>query len=131
MISLASYFIGGFVGFNKGAFYGMCASAPSDTASILATISRIKNNRDQSAIDLLESKLDSKIMEHWILIKEGSSFFNLHSYSGMELGFNMSSFSLMKKAAQYRLENPYKEKDPGVADMIDEAIKFYLSNEEK
>lgn len=128
LIAISTFIIGGFVGFSKGTFYGLCASAPSDATMILAAIGRIKDNREQSAIDILESDLNSKIIEHRLLIKEGSSLFNLHSYIGMELGFNETSLSLMKKVAQYRLENPLKEKDSGVAATVDEAINFYLLN---
>lgn len=128
LIAISSFIIGGFVGFSKGTFYGLCASAPSDATMILATIDRIKNNCEQSAIDLLESDLNSKIIEHRLLIKEGPSLFNLHSYIGMDLGLNESSLSLMKKVAQYRMENPLKEKDSEVTATIDEAVNFYLSN---
>ncbi len=128
LITIVSFIVGGFVGFSKGTFYGLCASAPSDATMILTTIDRIKNNHVQAAIDLLESDLNSKMIEHRLLIKEGQSLFNLHSYVGMELGFNETSLSLMKKVAQYRMENPLQEKDSEVAATVDEAIKFYLSN---
>jgi hypothetical protein len=79
LIATCSFIIGGFVGFSKGTFYGLCASAPSDATMILSAIDRIKNDHKQSAIDLLESDLNSKIIEHRLLIEEGPSLFNLHS----------------------------------------------------
>ena len=131
LISIVSFIFGGFVGFSKGTFYGMCASSPSDTAIIISTIDRIKNNQAQSAIDFLESDLNSKIIKHRLLIKEGTSFFNFYSYIGLELGSNETSLSLMKKAAQHRKDNPLQEKDSEVSATVDEAVNFYLSNSEK
>lgn len=128
LMFVSSFIFGGFIGFSKGTFYGMGASVPSDATMVMATIKRIKSNSDESAIDLLESDLNSKIMEHRLLVREGSSFFNIHSYIGMELGLNETSMSLMKKVAQYRKENPMKEKDSEVSAFIDEAVNFYLSN---
>lgn len=127
LIVAISYFVGCFVGFTKGNANAWGAAAPADAASILHVIHRIKNDQRQSALKLLEYKLNAKILEHWILLKIGPSIFDIHSYTGTRLGFEKDSFSLMKKAAQYRINNPTIDKGNKEPDVLDEAVKFYSS----
>lgn len=126
VVACGTFFIGGVTGFQKGYFYASAFDVPSEAFTIVEVIRRIKERNTEGALRLLESQLDSNIIEHWMVFNAGRSIFDIHSYADTRATYRKTSMGLMSEVAQYRKNNPTTH-DKDVQEFIEEAIRYYSS----
>ena len=74
---------------------------------------------------MLETRLDSHILEHWIGIEIGQSIFN-YRYRDLRNAFDEEAMELMNRVAKYRKIYPPRTDSNSVRTTLNEAINHYI-----
>jgi len=122
-ISGASFYCGGKVGFNQGYFYCDAQQTGINAALATETLLRIRDNKIDRALNLLESSLDVQFAGDWISHQKFPSFYGIRFYDKKGLQ-DKSYVGLMKKACMYRKDHPYKKDKK-----IESVLNYYLSKD--
>jgi len=64
-ISIISFLTGELIGMKSGYAYSQKVTAPMDAAFTVSLINLIKNNMNKEAKEMVETKLDNYIINHW------------------------------------------------------------------
>lgn len=120
---MGSFYIGGVMGFNEGtvAMEYLHGAQAYYTVTILE---RIRAGKDDSAIQLLEGKLDSQIYFLAYCDEYKTSIFYPASYKQIRTS-EQSLPVLMKKVAAYRKKYPSPSQYKSAAKMIRESLRKY------
>lgn len=120
---MGSFYIGGVMGFNEGtvAMEYLHGAQAYYTVTILK---RIREGKDESAIKMLEEKLDSQIYFLAYCDEFKTSIFYPSSYKEMEASEKNIPI-LMREVAAYRKKYPSQAQNGSVAKEIREILRKY------
>ena len=116
-----AFYVGSVVGFMTGSSYETSMAAASDGVITVGILRAIREGRTDSAIKLLETILDTKVLEHSFLEKERYSPFDLFR-------MNQHSEKFMVVIAKYRKEYPTESPHGSV---IEELLSEYEMTDQK
>ena len=126
LVGIFSFYIGGVWGFSTGFANSIGATAPSDANLIAQILRRLDDNKNEAATFLLETHLDTKILEHYIVIGKGTqSIFNVLEPARSYYDKDSASFKLMKDVSKYRSNKGSQNKNDEIRRMIEEAVQYY------
>ena len=109
LVSLvAAFYAGAFVGFTEGRAVQLGRSASTDALWISHALTALRSDRQQDALSILESQLDSALLSHGVHVLAGPPRFDLTSRQPIE------GFKLLRPAAAYRSEHPAVSENPEV-----------------
>lgn len=103
--------IGGVIGFGKGYEAGLYQKG-LDSISTVAILNTLRNNRTDSATDLLEGQLDWQIYYIATYEKAHYSPYNLYNWEKISKDVDLKKLqaSIMEKVVAYRKEHPCQVK---------------------
>jgi hypothetical protein len=118
LVITAAFFIGGVIGYKQGYSYGYMA--PESAAWNVDVLRCFRRGDSESAIQLLETRLDMQIVWHGSVLKSGKSLFDTTRLSDYDKSF-------MNKVADYR--DQYSSKAPNIKtrNTIASILKHYSS----
>lgn len=124
VVSAASFYCGGCVGFSQGYNFAIAKDAPTDAMASVILLKSIKNDKIDSAVDFLEKRVNNSIVRHWYHKKNPPMFYGIHFYDKSEL-MNQATTRMMTSACEYRKENPY-DSDERTSKRVESVLKDYL-----
>jgi hypothetical protein len=119
LVLIISSYIGGIIGFNKG-FNTSQYFEGADALYTVAILESIRENRQNSAIQLLETKLDSQIFKIGFFEDKKDSILNSLSFTKTDSKADESIRNSMKKIVAYRKKYP-----PRPGKVINETLNKY------
>ncbi len=119
-----SFYIGGVIGFNKG-FYTSQYFEGADALYTVAILESIREQRQNNAILLLETKLDGQIFNIGFFGEKKDSIFNPLSFTDISSKADESIRNLMKEVVAYRKKIPPRSGDDTVGKIINETLRKY------
>ncbi len=125
LVSVSFFYLGGFYCFSKGYTYAKVFNAPADASISVALLKRLRNQRIEASINLLESQLDNQILTHWYGSNSCKSSFN-SCFRGKLDAFDSEAMELMKIVAQYRKVYKTNNDDLDMQDSINDAVNYYI-----
>ncbi len=110
-----------FQGFGRGYTYRDIHASPSGAFEKVILLERLRSGKLDSAINLLESQLDSDIISHRMGLEHGPAFLHVMSYGD----FSDAAKNLMIKVAKYRTDHPTQAEDPQIKAAINYVVRHY------
>ncbi len=114
-LMVGAFYVGGVVGFMTGSSHKTGITAAVDGVTTVVILRDIREGRTDSAVKLLETILDTKIIAHELLVEEGYSPFDI-------LRMNHDTGKFMVFIAKHRKEYPRESPHGSV---IEELLSEY------
>jgi len=118
---LAAY-CGGVVGFMEGFLAGRMLTAPSDAVSLSVALRALREDRQASGLELLETQLDGYISSYNYFLRSGDSVFDIFN-------FTQHAPAFMSYVARYRGEHPPSDSETDASQRIHEILSQYERDE--
>ncbi len=119
-----SFYIGGVIGFNKG-FNTSQYFEGADAFFTVAILENIREDRQNRAVLLLETKLDGQIFKIGFFEEKKDSILNPLSFTETGSKADESIRNLMKKVVAYRKKFPPRSGDDIGVKIINETLRKY------
>ena len=117
-------------GIYEGIEYGAISDSPADAYFFKRCLTSLQNNKFESVKNLLEIRLNEKIICHWYEFSSNRPLF--YTFLRKEIdSYDKKSMNLMKDVSLYRKNSTYLEDDDDLNKIIAEATDFYLTYKTK
>ncbi len=115
------FYVGLSQGFGRGYTYRDIHASPTGAIEKVVLLERLRSGKVDSAINLLESQLDSEIISHRMGLDRGPAFPHIKSYGD----FPEAAKNLMIKVAKYRTDHPTPTENPQIKAEINYVVRHY------
>ncbi len=118
---IASFLVGGTVGFQNGRSFQLGQSANVNSVGLALNLDKVREGRQDAAIRAFEGELDSHLMGHALAVLEGEPMFDFWRMNAPE------GSQLIRTAAEYRSRFPSQAEDREVRQWVDRIVACILS----
>lgn len=119
-----SFYIGGVIGFDKG-FRASEYFKGIDAFYTVTILERVRDDRKDNAILLLEGKLDGQLFNLGFYEDNRSSVFGLIYSVDIDSNLGKSTKNIMKKVVEYRKKYPSMSDDEKLLKIINKTLNKY------
>lgn len=116
-----AFYVGLSQGFGRGYTYRDIHASSSGAVEKVVLLEWLRSGKVESAIDVLERRLDTEIISHRGGLDRGPGFPHLKNYGD----FSEVDKKLMEKVAKYRTDHPTKTDNSQIKSSIDYVVRHY------
>lgn len=120
LVAIASFLVGGTVGFQYGRWFQAGQTSATDAATLPTDLQNLRDGELDTALSSLESKLDGHFLSHGLSLLEANQLSDLWR---LNAGYGDK---LVRVAAVYRSKHPHEADDPQVDETLSGIVSCLL-----